>query len=170
MACLLILIGVGCAHLARIPAPTAAWTYDQATEQESEMLLRVSISIAEIGTVRTHDAHFKRRAIPAPGELHGLVSSRRSASAVCGDGPSGWCNSTVSVRDATPTGVAIWILCSYSEHGKRGHVDQEISVPYARTGRMKAGDVSYSWKWMEVKKPNHTSEGIRQPEDGLPKP
>lgn len=169
-ACLLILIGTGCAHVGRMPGPTREWKYEQTTEEESEVLLRVSISIAGIGQVRTHDAHFKRSAIPAPGELHGLMSSRRSASAVCADGPSGWCNSTVSVRDATPEGVAIWILCSYSEQGKTGHIDQEISVPYTRRGRKDAGDVTYSWKWMEIKRPNHTSEGIRQPVDGLPKP
>ena len=165
IACLLIL-GAGCAHVGLIPAPTREWQYEETTEEQSELLLRVSILITGIGQIRTHEAHLRRSAIPAPGELQGLMSSRRSASAVCADGPSGWCNSTVSVRDATPTGVAIWILCSYSEHGQRGHIDQEINVPYTRSGQKTAGDVTYSWKWVEIKRPNQASHATSEPAPG----
>ena len=154
----------------RVPSPSDTWTYTETAVDDADIILRLSVSVDAIGRIRKHDFHFKRTEIRPVDGFQELRSFQRSASIECADGPKGWCNSTMSVQKVTPSGVSIGILCSYSEGNVKGDIDQEITVPYTRIDQRKVETVTLSWEWIDKRRPNQTSDGIRQPADVLPKP
>ena len=151
---ILMLALSGCFHVGRVPAPTAAWMYVPTNDQEADICLELSVSCKNHLDILKREIYFKRTERPTVNGVCQTVTCRQGGLSVFADGPSGnWCNSSVTPKMPTPSGVSFHILCSYSENKQQGNFASDIFVPYLIVGSSINGDLRYSWKWIIQRRP-----------------